>query len=441
MPWSRTTMSTQSPSVPGGDLDLRAGVGVLDGVLDQVGHAETSWRRSPMAFSRPRRLVRRRLVMPRCSARCRTRSTASAATSPTLTSSRCGDLAELDPRQLEQVLDDAGHAVGLVTIFSARRSTTSGSSSPMRASASSASAPDGRLQLVADVGDEVRAHGFEAAASVTSSIVASAANAPVVAVDGHGGDDDGALGRPEQLQRLAAVLAGEGAAQVGTDGLVHEHVGVAHAEEVPGRLVAEHDGAALVGYDHARSAARRGRGRRRSTDSRAAVASALLARQRLLQVIERRGAAPARELRPARARPAATDRRSQRTVRRCARPAPPSTAPRRNGDDDEGEDHSDRRDGVGRCVGRATRAELGRAFVVWQPAGHHVADALADVHGVVADALVEAGDQRQLHRRPAAGSGSSAWLSKICSMNSACSRSSTSSMSSRAAASGASAST
>ena len=39
-----------------------------------------------------------------------------------------------------------------------------------------------------------------------------------------------------------------------------------------------------------------------------------------------------------------------------------------------------------------------RALMLWQPAGDEVENALADIDGVVADALVEAGDHGQLHR-------------------------------------------
>ena len=59
---------------------------------------------------------------------------------------------------------------------------------------------------------------------------------------------------------------------------------------------------------------------------------------------------------------------------------------------------------------------------------------------VITDALVEAGDQRELHGDRQRRSARAAWLSKICSMNSTCSRSRRSSMSSSAAASGTSAS-
>ena len=73
-------------------------------------------------------------------------------------------LAELDPRQLEQVVDRAGDPdAPRATIRSATRWTTSGSSSSASVSASTASAPTGRLQLVADVGHEVGAHGVEPA--------------------------------------------------------------------------------------------------------------------------------------------------------------------------------------------------------------------------------------------------------------------------------------
>src|SRR5690349_7410992 len=39
-----------------------------------------------------------------------------------------------------------------------------------------------------------------------------------------------------------------------------------------------------------------------------------------------------------------------------------------------------------------------RASVLGEPAGAEIANALADVHGVIADPLVEAADQRELHR-------------------------------------------
>ena len=43
--------------------------------------------------------------------------------------------------------------------------------------------------------------------------------------------------------------------------------------------------------------------------------------------------------------------------------------------------------------------QAGRAAVLGQPAGHHVLDPGADVHGVVADALVVPADEGQLHGR------------------------------------------
>src|SRR5207342_325941 len=48
------------------------------------------------------------------------------------------------------------------------------------------------------------------------------------------------------------------------------------------------------------------------------------------------------------------------------------------------------------CVA-TLRPVAGCAVVLGQPAGDHVPHALADVHGVVADALVEAGHHGQLH--------------------------------------------
>jgi len=72
-----------------------------------------------------------------------------------------------------------------------------------------------------------------------------------LAVDRHGGDHDGALRRPVQLERLSAVAARERDAQVRADRFVDEHVGVTHAEKVTRRFVRSNDDAALVGHDDA----------------------------------------------------------------------------------------------------------------------------------------------------------------------------------------------
>ena len=91
---------------------------------------------------------------------------ATRSTAPSTTSSDVDDvadrlLAELDPRQLEQVVDRARHAVRLVdhalgdavhdaeVVLVGQRLGEHGQR------------PDGRLQLVADVGDEVGAHGVD----------------------------------------------------------------------------------------------------------------------------------------------------------------------------------------------------------------------------------------------------------------------------------------
>ena len=165
MPWSShrdvdpaTVRRARRTSTP------QPGVGVLHGVVDQVvdrrdelaavaDAARGAWAGSSTS-----------MVIPRCSAAGR------------MPVDRLGDevadgdrLADAAPRsasirrQLEQVVDGAADAERLGHHRSARRRATAGSSSSASVSASSAERADGRLQLVADVGDEVAADGLEAA--------------------------------------------------------------------------------------------------------------------------------------------------------------------------------------------------------------------------------------------------------------------------------------
>ena len=157
------------------DLDRAAGVGVLHRVVEQVGDAP----RRAGAGRRPRRARRATASatteMPACSAAGRMRSTASCTMSSTATASGAGSLAQLDAAELEQVVDGAADAEGLV--LDAGRPgarSTSGSSSACERLGQQADGADRRLELVADVGHEVAcAPPRDARRSVMSSTTAT----------------------------------------------------------------------------------------------------------------------------------------------------------------------------------------------------------------------------------------------------------------------------
>ena len=124
--------------------------------------ADTSWRRSPTTVRPARRLGAPRCAMPRaarpragCGRRPRRRR---GATRHRLAARR---LVGLDAAQLEQVVDGAADAERLGRACARPALGDHAASSSASSVSASRPARRRRLQLVADVGDEVAAHGLE----------------------------------------------------------------------------------------------------------------------------------------------------------------------------------------------------------------------------------------------------------------------------------------
>ena len=129
------------------------------------------------------------------------------------------------------------------TILSARRRLTSTSSLSASASARIAKRTDGRLQLVTDVGHEVRTNRVES--SAVAEVVDDCQRTAVHQRDAT--DQQHPLRRPEQHQSLLAGLTGDGSCQKALDSLLHQHVDVAAdrcdviAQQLSALLVGQHD--------------------------------------------------------------------------------------------------------------------------------------------------------------------------------------------------------
>ena len=155
-------------------------------------------------------------------------------------------LAELDPRQLEEVVDRPRHAVRLVehaigdavhdveVVLLAERLGEHGHR------------PDRRLQLVADVGHEVRPHGVDP--STLTDVLDRRHRA--TALERCGGDDDGEARRTVQLERLLRLLAVARLGELTVDRLVDEQADVRPGHRL-GRAVAVVDLTGRAGDDHA----------------------------------------------------------------------------------------------------------------------------------------------------------------------------------------------
>ena len=201
MPWSATISSTHEPSTRTRTCTRRAGLAVLDGVLDQVAerrhelaavaehahagrqleHRRSSMPRAPRRAGGPARPPRRRRRRRR-----RGRGRGSSPSSIRDSSSRSSIVRDDAVRLVDHPVGDAVDDAEVVLV--GQRLGEHG----QRA--------DRRLQLVADVGDEVGAHGVDAAplADVLDRRHRAAA------LERRGGDDDGDPRRAVQLERLAA---------------------------------------------------------------------------------------------------------------------------------------------------------------------------------------------------------------------------------------------
>ena len=189
-------------------LDGRAGVGVLHAVLEEVGQRRHELAAVAEHGEAPRRLVDDDVDVALVGER-RTRSTASATSSADghhLRSAagrpaRCGDSSSRSSMMRADAVGLGDHALGQAAhergvVLVGDRLGQQG----QRA--------DGRLELVADVGDEVGAHGLEARRSVTSSMMAMATPAPSPRRAAARTHDD-APRRPEDLERLRCRLAAQ----------------------------------------------------------------------------------------------------------------------------------------------------------------------------------------------------------------------------------------
>ncbi len=107
------------------------------------------------------------------------------------------------------------------------------------------------------------------------------------------------------------------------------------------------------------------------------------------------GARQAADPRGRRHRARSTATRARSTARCCPRAPPRRGRPPGAQQPERQHDHGERSTAL-RLV--AAGGDAAAPGVLGQPAGDHVADPLADVHGVVADALVVAADEGELHR-------------------------------------------
>ena len=264
-----------------------------------------------------------------------------------------------------------------------------------------AEGPDRGLELVADVGDEVAAHGLEPAA--LGDVVDHDEHARAATVVGRSGaarSTSVRRGGPKRSTvrdgvRPVAVAAGGLGGQL-VDGRLDQRLAVAGGEVARGHLVA-------VGDARPRRRRRRRPGgwhRGRRTSRRLGDGHVAAAQQRRRSTARstarrwpRRPGAARRRRPRARAASAAAVQPGHDRRCRCRRPRPAATA--------SASASTARSAAITRrlrSAGVPPRAgEPGGAGVLGQPAGDHVAHPLADVHGVVADALVVAADERELH--------------------------------------------
>ena len=203
MPWSATIeLGEAALRRWHADLHAAARLGVLDGVLDEVAErrdqlaavADAAARsgRSSTAISMPRGCGELADALDRLGDDVADRTA--------LGERR---LAELDPRQLHQVVDRPGDTVASATIRSATRCTTSGSLSSASASASTASAPTGVFSswLMLATKSVRTASSAAALADVLDRRDRRAVGQRL------GGDDDRQLRRPVQLEQSVANRA------------------------------------------------------------------------------------------------------------------------------------------------------------------------------------------------------------------------------------------
>ena len=275
-----------------------------------------------------------------------------------------------------------------------------GSSSASSVSASSPRAPTGVLSSWLMLATKSRRTASSRRRSVTSSMTTSTPRRSRVRLERRRPQHERAPGRAEQVDARAGGRPSSphrwlGRPQLG-DGLLDQRLAVASGEvgRRPPSLrrrvagVVEDDDALRdhrqrAGEPAHPRASRRSPSPSTSVDQRAprtAMAPSSQARDGRLGVA-RRGAATGATGPPLARRPAPTSADQRR---------PPS----------QGSDGSARRS-LGRLTARRPRGPAPRATpgVLGQPARDHVPDPLADVHGVVADALVVATDQRELHGR------------------------------------------
>ena len=219
-------------------------------------------------------------------------------------------------------------------------------------------------------------------------------------VEPDGPEHEGAPGRPEQVDRAGRGGGGSAArggllGQLG-DGLLDERLAVARGEVARGHVVAVGDGPGVVEHDDALRDHREGAGQAGLGD-RALAAAQDGAVDRPLDHRRRLG-------QPGAAR---HDVVRQPLAGRDQAPGQALLADEGEGEGDHEDGHQDGQHGRHR-VGLRRRGghvdatgglggQASGARVLGQPARDHVLHPLADVHGVVADALVVAPDQRQLH--------------------------------------------
>ena len=185
------------------------------------------------------------MSMPACSAPGRIRSTASAMATAATTGS-CSGASSLSMRlstSRSSMVRSMRKASS--TMRSARRRDTTGSSSMVSVSASSPMRPHRRLELVADVGHEVAAGGVEP--PPLGDVVDHGQGA---VVERHGGDDQRAARRAEQLDGSIAGHPGQRLGHQLVDRGGHQRVAVAGIGERLGHAVAEHHRPGGVGDEH-----------------------------------------------------------------------------------------------------------------------------------------------------------------------------------------------
>ena len=154
---------------------------------------------------------------------------------------------ELDPRQLQELVDDAGEAVGLADQLGREAGDDLRLVLVGQRLGQQRDGADRRLQLVADVGDEIRPHRVQADPLAGVLDGAHGPDLPAVHADHRTAHQQRPAGRPVDLERVRPLPPRQRILEVRLDGLVEQGVEVGDPEEVLGLAVArEH---AALGVD------------------------------------------------------------------------------------------------------------------------------------------------------------------------------------------------